>query len=356
MKRTIFFMILAWFGAACLFGQEKESDTSAIQGTIIVANKSGDNVSIIDATTGNLVREVAVGLEPHEVEVSPNGRLAVVGNFGNRENPGNTLSVIDLRNGRLLRTIDLGTYVRPHGLKWLHGSSRFLVTSGPSNHILEVNASNGRIVRAINTGQETPHMVTITPNNRTIFASSVATGNVSVVDFKTGELIRIVRSGNGAEGIDVSPDGREVWVANRAENTISVFNAESLEKVATLPAGDFPIRGRFTPDGRLFLVSNARAGSVSVFDAASYKKVAEIRMQPPQLVGADDERYFAEFAETSVPIGIHAPNNTVAFVANTRSDVVTRICLLEFKITGHFTAGREPDGVHFSPIRPTGRR
>jgi len=88
--------------------------------------------------------------------------------------------------------------------------------------------------------------ITQQPDN---FASSVATGNVSVVDFKTGELIRIVRSGNGAEGIDVSPDGREVWVTNRGENTISVFNAGSFEKVATLPAGDFPIRGRFTPDG-----------------------------------------------------------------------------------------------------------
>jgi len=39
-------------------------------------------------------------------------------------------------------------------------------------------------------------------------------------------------------------------------------------------------------------------------------------------------------------------------VANTRSDAVTVISLETFEIMGHFAAGKEPDGISFSPLRP----
>lgn len=53
-----------------------------------------------------------------------------------------------------------------------------------------------------------------------------------------------------------------------------------------------------------------------------------------------------------MPIGIVVPDNEFAYVANTRSDAVTVINLETFEIIGHFAAGKEPDGIAFSPLHP----
>ena len=352
MKQIFLLLVLKVFFLLPLAAQTLEDQTAEISGTIVVVNKSGNDVYFINRSDGEVLAKLPAGTEPHEVEISPDGRWAVVGNFGNRENPGNTLSVYDIRRLSLVRTINLGEHIRPHGIKWLAGTQRVIVTSGPTSHLLEVNVRSGKISRAIQMGEEAPHMVASTPDNQKVFASSVRSGNVSVYDLTAGRVTGVFRSGEGAEGIDVSPDGKEVWVTNRGENTIAVFDTRTYRKLASMPSADFPIRGRFTPDGRLFLVSNAQSGIIGVFDTRTREQVAAVKLQPPLPPGEDPGRYFAEFANTSVPIGIVAADNYTAYVANTRADVVSVICLRRFEIIGHFAAGREPDGIGFSPIVP----
>ncbi len=55
--------------------------TSASAGTLVVANKSEATVSLVDTGTKEIRATLPTGNAPHEVDVSPNGRLALVGNF-----------------------------------------------------------------------------------------------------------------------------------------------------------------------------------------------------------------------------------------------------------------------------------
>jgi YVTN family beta-propeller protein len=353
MNRIIFLLLalaILWLLNSCVPRAGKKDDTC--KGTIIVASKSGNDVYFLCRETGETLAILPTGLEPHEVEVSDDGRIAVVCNYGNREEPGNTLSVYDVGEAKLIRTIDLGEHTRPHGMQWISGTNKMLVTTEGSLSLLIVNTETGAIEKAMFTDQDVSHMVAATPDFKRAFVPSIRTGNVTVFDLETGELITQLYSGRGAEGIDVSPDGKEVWVTNRADNTISVFDTESLELLATLDCEDFPIRAKFTPDGSRFLVSNARSGTIAVFDAIEKALIRYIKLTPPVPADTDQERYFAEFTETSIPIGLVIPDNKTAYVANTRSDAVTVIDLEKLEITGHFNAGNEPDGINFSPLVP----
>jgi len=321
-------------------------------GTIIVASKSGDDVHFIDRESGQTLLVLPTGREPHEVEVSRDGRIAVVTNYGDREAAGNTLSVYDVLDGTLVRTIDLGEHTRPHGLWWMGDSDRVLVTTEGNRTLLVVDAVRGEVVRALNTEQDISHMVAATPDLTRAFVPSIRTGKVTVFDLESGELLAQVYSGAGAEGIDVHPEGHEVWVTNRADNTIAIIDTESLEVLDTIVSEDFPIRGKFTPDGRYFLVSNARSGDIGVFDTADRELVASITLTPPVPEGVDETRYFSEFEGSSIPIGLVVPDNGTAYVANTRSDAVSIIDLETMTIAGHYPSGREPDGINFSPLRP----
>lgn len=320
------------------------------KGIIVVANKSGHNVHLINARSGKIVKELPTGYAPHEVEVSDEGNWAVVSNYGDREKPGNTLSVYNLKSQSLDKTIDLGEHTHPHGIDWIKGTNKLLVTTEGNKTVLVVDVVEGEIDQTWKTDQEISHMVVAAPTANRAFVSSIKTGDVTVFDLSTGKIEKQIHSGKGAEGLDVSPDGKELWVTNRGENTITIFNTQTLAKIEKIDCGAFPIRAKFSPDGKYFVVSNAESGHVNVFNANSRELVKRIKLRPPVPEGKNKERYFADFEGSSVPIGLIVPDNQTAYVANTHADVVTVIDLKELAIVEHLEAGKEPDGINFSSV------
>jgi DNA-binding beta-propeller fold protein YncE len=164
-------------------------------GVIIVANKSSNDVYFIDRAGGDILKILPTGLEPHEVEVSDDGRIAVVCNYSNRDNPGNSLSVYDIEKMELVSEINLSEHTRPNGMFWMPGTSNMLVTTEGSRNLLMVDVETGGIIHEIYTGEDISHMVTATPDGKRAFVSSIRTGNVSVFDLETRE----------PDGINFSP-------------------------------------------------------------------------------------------------------------------------------------------------------
>ena len=82
--------------------------------TLVVANRGGSSVTLIDPFTMTRLAQVEAGPQPHEVALSADGRLAYVSNYVN--GGGNTLSVIDLATRTKVKTIDIGELRGPHGI------------------------------------------------------------------------------------------------------------------------------------------------------------------------------------------------------------------------------------------------
>jgi YVTN family beta-propeller protein len=320
-------------------------------GTLLVLNKSDDTVSLVDLQTKQIRATLPTGDGPHEVAVSPDGKTAVVSNYGSQQ-AGNTLTVIDVPGKKVARTIDLGSYSRPHGVAWMQGND-VAVTVEASKALLVVSASEGKVKHAIATEQVGSHMVAISPKHRRAFTANIGSGTTTVVDLSSNKRITDVATGKGAEGIAVAPDGSEVWVTNRASNTVSVVDPATLKITATLEPGEIPIRVKFTPDGTRALISNARSGDVAVVDTVTKKLVGRVPMQEPGAKQAHNETrpLVSQFGDGPVPVGILMPESlSLAFVANTNADTVTVIDLDTLKIVDRLKAGREPDGLGYSTL------
>ncbi|MET0292581.1 MAG: YncE family protein, partial [Steroidobacteraceae bacterium] len=66
----------------------------AFAATLLVLNKEDATLQLVDPATGQTRgTPVPTGAGPHEVEVTADGKLAFVGNYGPQGAPGNTLSV-----------------------------------------------------------------------------------------------------------------------------------------------------------------------------------------------------------------------------------------------------------------------
>ena len=317
--------------------------------TLLVGNKSDDTVDLIDLASGASRATLPTGNAPHEIGVSPDGKTAVVTDYGDRDAPGSSLTVLDVEKATVLRTIDLGEHTRPHGIVWL-SADKITVTTEGSAHLLVVDPHTGEILSAVETGQQISHMVAAPPDGSRAFVANIGSGNITAADLAHGEKLGDIATGEGAEGIDVTPDGSEVWVTNRSADTLSVIDTGTLEILATVPCPGFPIRIKFTPDGSRAVVSSARSGEVTVFDVAQRKELLRRKLDLSKV--ADDEgRLFAgRFGESPVPVGlVIAPQGDVAWVAATQSDAVVVIDPRTLEVQGVLTAGREPDGMAYSP-------
>ena len=303
---------------------------------LIVLNKSDDEAVLVNPVTLAIEARIATGHGPHEAAVTPDGRRAFVCNYGltgvfrdgeRRDEPGNTLSVVDLERREVVDTFRLGEYTKPHGIWVSADGARIWLTCEGAQAVLELDARTGAIGRVWKTGQDVSHMLVPTPDERKLYVANIRSGSVSVVD-RASDTVRTIPTGAGAEGIDVTPDGREVWVANRGANTISVIPVErDAVETSFESGGTMPIRVKFTPDGREAWVTNAKSDAITIFETAG-------------------RRLLATLPAGKVPIGMQmSPDGRRVFIANTNDDKITVIDVARRQVVGEIQPGSEPDGM-----------
>lgn len=322
-------------------------------GVLIVLNKSDDTAYILDRETGEHLASVQTGYQPHEVAVSPDGKTAVITNYGTRNEPGNSLTVVNVEHAERVKDINLDEHTMPHGIQFLD-DHRVIVSTEGNQTVVIVNLENEEIEQVYSTEQRVSHMVAATPDGKRAFVPNIGSGTVTVLNLESGLVETHIETGEGAEGIAMSPDGGEVWITNRGVNTVSIINTATLEIESELASPEFPIRAAFSPDGRHVLVTNARSGDITVFDAVNRVRVGVIRLDEIDELVEDDDRYFIDqFEGSPIPIGIVVgPDNRTAYVANTAADVVAVLDILTLAVLDLYRTGAQPDGIAWTHVRP----
>src|SRR5438309_2612256 len=188
---------------------------------LLVLNKEDAAMVIVDPDSGTVLGKVGVGVQPHELVVSTDGKTAFASNYGTGPVPGHTISMIDIAAQKELRRIDTSPLLRPHGLAFAGGKLYF--TAEGSKKIARYDPAADKIDWEFETGQVTTHMVMVSKDLKTIFTSNIGGDSVSIIqqgaDGKWTQTL--VAVGKGPEGIDISPNGREIWSAHSRDGGVS---------------------------------------------------------------------------------------------------------------------------------------
>jgi len=294
---------------------------------LLVLNKADATLSFVDPASGKTIATVATGEGPHEVEVSSDGKLAFVSNYG-AQAPGNTLSVNDIAARKEQKRVDLGELRRPHGLAFTGGHVYF--TSELSQKIARYDPVAQRVDWTFDTKQDRTHMVLATRDGKKLFTSNIDSNSIGLLTQAAGDqwTQTLIAVGKGPEGLDLSPDGRELWSAHSRDGGISVIDAASGKVTHTIDARtQRSNRVKFSTDGRLALVSDVGSGDLVIFDTA---KRRELKRLP---LGKN-------------PTGILiAPTGATAFVAVSGDDHIAVIDLNTLSVARAIETGDSPDGM-----------
>jgi YVTN family beta-propeller protein len=295
---------------------------------LLVLNKEEATLAIVDASSGKVIGRIPTGENPHEVEVSLDGKLAFVTNYGSRT-PGHTLSVIDLVTQKERHRVELAPLSKPHGITVSQGKVWFSAEANKA--IGSYDPVSNRVDGIVGTGQSGSHMVLTSKDDKYFFTTNMGSNTVSIFE-RTAEAANwkhtVLAVGQGPEALDLTPDGRELWVAHSRDGGVSVIDIEGGKVASTIDVGTKRSnRLKFTPDGKYVLISDLAGGELVVLDRASRKQVK--RMQ----LGKSPEGIFME------------PGGARAFIAVAGDNHIAVLDLKTLELTGKFETGQGPDGM-----------
>jgi len=316
----------------------------SFSGTIVSANMTANSASVVDVATGQLRATYETGTGPHEVAISHDGRWAVISVYGDRASIGHSLLVLDLKGENAPRTIEMGELRRPHGMRFLPGDQKLVVTSEATQRVAIVNFAKGTVDTTVATNQAGTHMVVIDVQGKRAFTTNITAKSVSVLDLTRDTLIRNIDVGQRIEGIAVNPDASEVWLGVNDGKIVLVYNPSNGEKVATIDGFGMAYRMSVTPDGKYAVVSDPGAERVMIVDAKAHKILHTLEMA--NLPGTSGDQ-----AANPSPQGvILSRDGKFGFVTLKALGQVAVIDIAAGKVLKTLTVGGGSDGVGFSQI------
>jgi DNA-binding beta-propeller fold protein YncE len=302
--------------------------------TVLIADKDGDVLLVFDTASGTVVRTVPVGGNPHEVVATADGRLAFTANSRS-----NTVSAVDLREGKEIKRLASPLFAYPHGMAIHPDGKTLYLTSEQNRLLLLIDVERLEVKGQVPTGRDGSHMVVLSPGGEWAYVADRGSASVTVIDTRKGAVVEHLPAGDGVEGIALSSDGRRLLVGNRKANDIQLFDAPGRRSLAHIPVAADPVRVAISPDGKRALVPHRGSSEVHLVDLASRRVVARVR------TGKE-------------PGGaLFLPDGKQAIVANTGEGTISILDLYPLKVRSTHPAGKGPDGLHLLRVAaPASRR
>lgn len=325
--RTFFVALLFLTLTACIFAQKSDSPL------LLVLNKRGNSLSILNAETLKPISTIQVGDGPHEVVVSDDQKTAFVSNYG-AQAPGSSLSVIDLQTRKETRRVDVSPLTRPHGLQFIGGKLYFSAESNRA--VARYDPVSNKVDWMMGTGQDGSHMVVGSKDERMFFTPNIGSNSVTMfaLDGKPPARSQVfqIPVGNQPEAIDLSPDGKEVWVGLNVDGGIDIIDTDSRKVTARVELGARPYRVVFGTTGKIVYSTIFETREVVEIDASARKILRRLTLK--------NRAFGITFTK----------DGRFAFVTTIDEDGFVKIDLEKFEVVAEGTAGAGPDGIALAGI------
>ena len=326
-------------------------DLAVRAGMLVVANQQGASATVLDAATLRTIATVPVAVGPHEVAVSPDGRWAVVTNYGDRTTVGNSLSVIDLAAPvpAVSRTIDLGEYRRPHGAAFFKSGEKVAVTSEATQKLVLVDFASGRVDTALASNGRGSHMVAVQRDGRRAWTANIADGTVTEYDLQNRRTTRTYPAASMDEGIAVTPGGVQVWVGSNDKHTVTVIDAAKATPIDTLEGFGSTYRIGISRSGRVAVVADPVRNRIWLYDVSTRRQLAELDLS--KVEGVKPATGGTPGGEGAGPEGVtFDPISDFAYVTLHGTNQVVGVDLGQRKVSGVGSVGAGPDGIAYSGL------
>jgi YVTN family beta-propeller protein len=296
--------------------------------TLLISATGRDRFLVVDLMTGKIEHAVVTGKAPEHFDVTPDGRLAFVGNI-----EGSTVSMIDVHEGREIQRIT--GFFEPHGFSVLPDGSKVYVSNVGAHEVAVLDATSGRMLKRLAIGDvgrvaardpqrylsEIKGIVnpTLTKDGAFAYAADSDAGVVAIIDTKTDKIVKTLKVGEQPWRAYNSPDGRWMLIPNNGDSTVSVIDTTSQKIVAQLNAGSDMTGINYALDGSKAYVISRGESTVYVFDMKTFGLVTRLKL------GTNLALETAATTADGTKIYLASSTNDSVYAIDARTDQVKQI-------------------------------
>ncbi|CAB4935551.1 unannotated protein [freshwater metagenome] len=232
------------------FGPEGQDTCSAGDGT------ERSFVYRIDMKWLKVDKAFRVGAVPKVVAVTPNDQYVLVANWCSW-----TMSVISVKQGRVLRNVPIGRY--PRGIAVSPSGKVAYVAVMGGSELVRVDLHTWKTKRMeVGAG---PRALVFAPSGKSIFVSLNAAGRVAKFDTKSHTVRYSLNTGSQPRSLALSSDGTALYVVNYESGTVTKLRARDMQPLQTIQACEHPIGITYEPTTKRVWVA-CYGGSIRVYD------------------------------------------------------------------------------------------
>jgi len=223
---------------------------------VYTTNTRTNSVSVIDLKTGKLLTTIKNDAEESHT------REALV------DEDNNLVYITDVGKPSSIWVIDGGTNTLSHiipntgntttGLTFGNSKDLIYVTNTGDNSIGVIDVKARKLIKSFPSGGESP--INIVSDGKRLFVTNQKSGTLTVLDIN-GQLIKSIPTGDGAIGVAFDPVKNRIYSANRQTGTTTIIDAGSYEILASLNTGSHPNHVKVDPKtGIAYIVNKTKGG------------------------------------------------------------------------------------------------
>jgi YVTN family beta-propeller protein len=181
---------------------------------------------------------------------------------------------------------------------------RIYVTNEISGDLSVIDSNSMEVVSTVPLGKR-PRGIHASPDGKTIYVALSGSppappgvdestlpppdkdaDGIGVFDVAQGKIVRMLKGGSDPENFDVSLDGKTIYVSNEDASGVSFIDVAAGTITKTIKTGDEPEGVKLTPDGKLVYSTAEADGTISVIDpsAAALLKTFKVGRRPRNIV------------------------------------------------------------------------
>jgi YVTN family beta-propeller protein len=304
---------------------------------LYVANESHSSVTVIDATTYEVLRFIKLGgaemRMPHNIQSRPDGKQIWL--TYNDMNGESGYMIIDPLTDEIISDVHLGSWWDVAHIVFDSASANAYIIAADSNMVVEVNTTTLALTRKFRLGpSHSPHGLRYAGGK--LFVANIESRSLAVIDLQSEIITEIPIGGSGIQAA-VSPDGQFAFV--------SVYDTKKIFRY-TIATGDtvsFPLPSQsqgpiqiYPANGNQLLICDQGMLSGRAASNILYK----MDMTNGSIIAAIYARYGTHGVVTD-PDGIHA------YCTNRVDHSMSVIDIINDEVLCNVPTGVDPNGVTY---------
>jgi YVTN family beta-propeller protein len=176
---------------------------------LLTANQTSNSVSLVDLREGRVLDEIETGEKPAGVALAPDGKRGVVAHWY-----GYDVAVLDVGSDRLKVAGRIEVGPEPRGVAVARDGKTAYVAVGASNEVVRVDLIERKVTGRLAVGRE-PRGLALSPDGTRLLVGNARSKNLSVIATESWKVeATLPVDGENLRQVTVSADSKTGYVAN----------------------------------------------------------------------------------------------------------------------------------------------